>query len=87
MSIQKNYLNQASRCLREDEESNDFDLYNYVQEEYPHAMNLISQVSKTIDYDINGAFSFCLRLLEDVNAHEEMAQLKPIFQKMSDNLQ
>lgn len=48
--------------------------------EYPGAEALVSKVSSALGYDVVGAFAFCLHLLEDVNAHTEMAEVEKLFE-------
>ena len=50
-------------------------LYGQVSRQY------IPTVSKALDYDITGAMWFCLFLLEDVNAHDEAAAVKKLFDR------
>ena len=44
---------------------------------YDH--NLVSNVSKTLQWEIDQAFNFVLDLLEDVNAHGEYEGVKKVF--------
>ena len=42
---------------------------------------MVSKVSRAVDWTLDGAFAFCLHLLEDVNAHGEMVEVEKIFEK------
>lgn len=46
------------------------------------AVDLVSSVSKRLDYDVNAAMAFCVALLEDVNAHPEAAKVNEILSAM-----
>jgi len=48
-------------------------------DQYPKAMNLVSKVSETLNWDIFAVMSFCLELLHDVNAHSEAKEIDEIF--------
>ena len=55
-------------------------LYNWIKD-YPEAKAMVSKVSSAISYDIGAAMSFCLRLLEAVNAHTEMQAVANTLEK------
>ena len=55
--------------------------YKLLRKEYPKAAGKIGEISKLLDWDIEGAMSFCLHLLEDVNAHSEMREVEKLFTK------
>ena len=55
--------------------------YNVLSKEYPKASKMVGKVSQALEWDIEGAFSFCLHLLEDVNAHDEVKDLEKFFTK------
>ena len=44
---------------------------------YPR--ELLSNVSKAIDWDVGQAFAFVVDLLEDVNAHDEAKQVNDLL--------
>ena len=46
---------------------------------YPR--ELLSNVSKAIDWDITQAFAFVVDLLEDVNAHDEAKQVNDLLSR------
>ena len=46
---------------------------------YPR--ELLSNVSKSIDWDITQAFAFVVDLLEDVNAHDEAKQVNALLSR------
>ena len=48
---------------------------------YDHS--LVSNVSKTIEWEIFSAFNFVLDLLEDVNAHTEYREVRKVLEKAS----
>ena len=45
--------------------------------QYPR--ELLSNVSKAIDWDVGQAFAFVVDLLEDVNAHDEAKQVNDLL--------
>jgi hypothetical protein len=46
---------------------------------YPR--ELLSNVSKAIDWDVGQAFAFVVALLEDVNAHDEAKQVNDLLSR------
>lgn len=61
--------------------SDDLDIQAILRDEYPDAASMVSNVSSAVDYDVAGAMSFCLNLLEYVNAHSEMSAVRDVFEK------
>ena len=47
--------------------------------QYPR--ELLSNVSKAIDWDVGQAFAFVVDLLEDVNAHDEAKQVNDLLSR------
>ena len=47
--------------------------------QYPR--ELLSNVSKSIDWDVGQAFAFVVDLLEDVNAHDEAKQVNDLLSR------
>jgi len=66
----KNYLTEATT-----------NIYSTLEKDYPKANKQIGNISKAVEWDIQGAMSFCLHLLEDVNAHSEMKEVERLFTK------
>ena len=56
-------------------------VYSYLAGNYPKAYKMVNKVSSAVDFDIIAAMSFCLQLLEDVNAHTKMKAVEKIFQQ------
>lgn len=53
-------------------------IYNAI-DAYPNARGMIAKVSSEIGWSVEAAYSFCLRLLEDVNAHKAMAKVEQVL--------
>jgi hypothetical protein len=47
--------------------------------------NLLSGTARKLDWDVLATMDFCLQLLEDVNAHDVMQKIIPIFDKEAEN--
>ena len=56
-------------------------LYQYLRLHYPKAEKLVGKIGMLVDWDIEGARSFVLHLLEDVNDHEMMSKIEKIFRQ------
>jgi len=54
------------------------DLYNILPEEFPELLPLVSEVGMIVNRK-EQILKICLLLLEDVNAHEEVANLAATF--------
>jgi len=69
------------RKVKIKDETDKYFIYRYIYEYYPQMEGVVSEVNKNMGWDVTGAMSFCLHLLEDVNAHSVMAQVSEIFNK------
>lgn len=57
------------------------ELYKVLRKEYPNVSKKVGEISKLLKWDVEGAMSFCLHLLEDVNMHGVVKELEKIFDK------
>lgn len=57
------------------------DLYAYLNKEYPTVARKVGEISQAMEWDIMGAYSFVIHLLEDVNAHSANKQIEKILLK------
>ena len=51
----------------------------WLPNEASYPRELLSNVSKSIDWDVGQAFAFVVDLLEDVNAHDEAKQVNDLL--------
>ena len=70
-------MSKASELIKSMDEASD--VYKDLRKSVPQTANMVGQVSKSMQWDVGGARSFCLHLLEDVNDHTMVKKLDKLF--------
>tara|TARA_Y100000310_G_C20157057_1_gene567336 strand:- start:94 stop:327 length:234 start_codon:yes stop_codon:yes gene_type:complete len=70
-------MSKASELIKSMDEASD--VYKDLRKSFPQTAKMVGQVSKSMQWDVGGARSFCLHLLEDVNDHTMVKKLDKLF--------
>lgn len=58
-------------------------IYSYLHKEYPSVWKKVESIANEIGYDVSGAYSFAVEILQAVNAHSEAEAVAKILEKFS----